>query len=119
MVGVFIFMIGIYKITSPTNKIYIGQSINIEKRFLDYKKLRCKSQIALYNSFVKHGIETHLFEIIEDCEIELLNERERYWQDFYNVLESGLNCKLTNTKDKNGCHNDITKIKIRKAKPSI
>jgi hypothetical protein len=30
-------MIGIYKIISPSNKIYIGQSINIEKR-----KINCK-----------------------------------------------------------------------------
>ena len=97
----FYFMIGIYKITSPTNKIYIGQSIDIEKRFLTYKLLRCKTQPALYLSFIKHNVENHIFEILEQCSIELLNERERYYQDFYNVLSLGLNCKLTNTNDKN------------------
>jgi len=35
-------MIGIYKITSPSNKVYIGQSINIEKRFKSYKRYDCK-----------------------------------------------------------------------------
>jgi predicted GIY-YIG superfamily endonuclease len=30
-------MIGIYKITSPTGKIYIGESSNIEKRIHTYK----------------------------------------------------------------------------------
>jgi predicted GIY-YIG superfamily endonuclease len=32
--------IGIYKITSPSNKIYIGQSINIERRIKQYKLLK-------------------------------------------------------------------------------
>lgn len=35
-------MIGIYKITSPTGKIYIGQSKNIPDRIKRYKGLRCK-----------------------------------------------------------------------------
>ena len=38
-------MIGIYKITSPTGKIYIGQSINLKRRFRDYKKLTNKIKI--------------------------------------------------------------------------
>ena len=37
-------MIGIYKITSPNNRVYIGQSINIEKRFIGYKRMYVKNQ---------------------------------------------------------------------------
>jgi group I intron endonuclease len=92
-------VIGIYKIISPTKRVYIGQSRNIEKRFITYNSLRCKQQPKLYNSFLKYGVKNHLFEIIEECNIELLNERERYYQDFYNVLENGLNCSLINSKD--------------------
>jgi len=33
-------MTGIYKIISPTNKIYIGQSIDIEKRWISYLRNR-------------------------------------------------------------------------------
>jgi len=33
-------MIGIYKIISPSNKIYVGQSTDIEKRFNASKKKR-------------------------------------------------------------------------------
>lgn len=33
--------IGIYKITSPSNKIYIGQSTNITRRWDEYRKLQC------------------------------------------------------------------------------
>lgn len=106
-------MIGIYKITSPSYKIYIGQSINIEKRFVHYSFIDCKSQIRLYNSFKKYGIENHIFEIIEECDIELLNERERYYQDLFDVLsKNGLNCKLTRTDDKSGKHSEETKLKI-------
>ena len=62
-------MIGIYKITSPSNKVYIGQSVNIQKRFRDYKSLKrsIKQQPRLYNSFVKYGVNNHLFEILSEC----------------------------------------------------
>lgn len=94
-------MIGIYKITSPTGRIYIGQSRNIEQRFKEYKLRLGKNQINLHNSFLKHGVDNHTFEVIEECDFELLNERERYWQDFYKVTsKKGLNCILTGTKTK-------------------
>jgi len=48
--------IGIYKITSPSNKIYIGQSINIERRIKQYKLLKeikkCKKFISLLKNMV-------------------------------------------------------------------
>jgi group I intron endonuclease len=96
-------MIGIYKITSPSNKIYIGQSIDIKKRFDSYRRMdkKNKKQTKLWNSFLKHGFLNHKFEIIEECSIELLNERERYYQDLHNVLSiNGLNCLLTKTNTK-------------------
>lgn len=87
---------GIYKITSPTGKIYIGQGTNILRRFVVYNSLNCKLQKRLYASFQKHGVLNHTFEIIEECLKEDLNCRERYWQDYYNVLgTNGLNCVLT------------------------
>jgi group I intron endonuclease len=88
-------IIGIYKITSPSGKIYIGQSINWKRRYLEYKRLQCKYQRKLYNSLLKHGVENHQFEIIEECNEEQLNEREIYWGEYYNVLgENGLVLKL-------------------------
>lgn len=64
-------MIGIYKITSPTKKVYIGQSVNIERRFLVYKKLNCKKQPRLYDSFRKYGVDKHKFEILCECEADV------------------------------------------------
>lgn len=90
-------MIGIYKITNPKGKVYIGQSINIEKRRRDYEKLKCRNQVKLYNSLTRYGFPEHVFEIVEHCNVSELNMRERYWQDYYNVLEDGLNLMLTDT----------------------
>jgi len=105
--------VGIYKITNPKGKIYIGQSVNIEKRFRKYKYLDEKNkQTKLYNSFKKYGMENHTFEIIEVCDISLLDEREIYWGEYYNVLlEEGLNCRLGDGKGK---LSEETKKKISK-----
>ena len=52
---------GIYKITSPSGRIYIGQSIDVKKRWVFYKKpsfLNYRSnQTKLKNSLSKHGPE--------------------------------------------------------------
>lgn len=105
---------GIYKITSPSNRIYIGQSSNVKERFNAYKQLqKSKFLTKLYRSFLKYGIENHKFEIIEECLPELLNERERFWQDYYNVTsKKGLNCRLTTTENKSGELSEETKRKI-------
>lgn len=100
-VRIFFIMSGIYKITSPSGRVYIGQSVNIKNRFCSYRGKFPVKQIRLCASFIKHGTTNHIFETIEVCEKENLNERERYWQDFYNVLSSsGLNCVLTKTNEK-------------------
>ncbi len=106
---------GIYKISSPSGKIYIGQSIDIHRRKKEYKKLGKKTNIKLYNSIKKYGFEKHLFEVLELCISDKLNERERYWQDFYNVTTKGLNCRLTTTDNKSGKLSEETKRKISEA----
>lgn len=106
-------MIGIYKITSPTGKIYIGQSNNIKLRFAAYKRISCEKQPKLFNSLLKYGFVNHKFEILEQCEICELNDKERYYQDLFNATgKNGLNCQLTKTKDQNGRHSEETKLKI-------
>jgi len=106
-------MIGIYKITNKKGKVYIGQSILIEKRWNSYKSLNCENQVRLFRSLQKHGISEHTFEVVEECAVGELNTKERYWQDFYEVLgEKGLNCKLTGTSDKSGKHSEASKQKM-------
>lgn len=104
---------GIYKITSPVNKVYIGNSVNIKERWKTYKALSCKRQKKLYNSLLSHGPENHIFEIVEECTIENLICRERYWQDFYDVLgKLGLNLKLSHCGDKKQVHSNETILKM-------
>lgn len=106
--------IGIYKITNPNGKIYVGQSINLEKREKEYQNMKnCKGQIILYNSLQKYGPENHVFEIIEKCDVEQLNIKERYWQEHYGVIgNKGLNCRFTKTNDKSGFCSQETKQKM-------
>ncbi len=88
-------MIGIYKITSPSGKVYIGQSINIEKRLIKYRNLHCKEQTYLYNSLKKYGFDEHLFEVIIECQQEELNNLEIFYIDLYKSFNSkfGLNLR--------------------------
>lgn len=105
-------MVGIYKITNPKGKVYIGQSTNINKRKNSYKKLQCVGQTLIYNSLKKYGWENHHFEVIEVCGVEQLNERENYWGKYYDTLEEGLNLRLG---DGRGSCSDIIKEKISKS----
>ena len=72
---------GIYKITSPSGNIYIGQSVNIKRRWRNYRTRIKQAQKALAKSFEKYGVENHQFDIIEYCSKEDLNCSERFWQD--------------------------------------
>lgn len=109
-------MIGIYKITSPSNRIYVGQSTEVEARIKEYGYIyRSKKQVRLHASFLKHGVENHSFEILQECTAEELNDRERYWQDFYDVTGSnGLNCDLVDSTNAPKKRSAETRNKIAK-----
>jgi group I intron endonuclease len=96
-------MIGIYKITSPSGKIYIGQSVNILSRINKYKNAKCITQPIILKSILKYGWDNHIFEIVCECEQSELNEKERYYQEIFDCIgKNGLNCMLTNTRTKSG-----------------
>ena len=109
------FIIGIYKITNPKGRIYVGQSVNITGRFSSYKRLFCVDQPRLYNSLVKYGVENHKFEIICECEKDKLNELEIYYINLYDCFgtEHGLNLKQGG--DSKIQHTQETKDKISKS----
>lgn len=111
---------GIYKITCLlTGKIYIGQSVDIFQRWVCYQRLE-KRVIGpkLYNSFIKYGLDNHIFEIVKECLKEQLNNEEIKCIEEYSSLLKGLNL----TKGGEGVkHTDETKRKIsesKKNKPS-
>lgn len=101
---------GIYKITNSNKSVYIGQSINIIERWQKYKWCGCKMQTRLYASFIKFGVENHIFEIIEKCSKEDLDVKEESWIKHYNSFKKGLNCNPGGKGNKEFSEESISKI---------
>lgn len=105
---------GIYKIENKINgKVYIGQSINIEQRWIGHKKniFACNNSYnyPLYQAIRKYGLENFDFSIVEECLIEQLNEKEIYYIKLYNsFLSNGYN----QTFGGQGNHGHGTKINL-------
>ena len=108
----------IYKLTSPSNKVYIGQSINVEHRHYMYKRKDCKDQSKLYNAINKYGFENFNIEIIFEIDmnentIDILNEMESKFITEYDSVNTGYNCRSGGL---NSIHSEdtIKKMKIIK-----
>jgi group I intron endonuclease len=106
---------GIYKITSPSGKVYIGQAWNIKRRFREYTYLwKSKTQIKLHSSFKKYGINNHKFEIIhelpEDITQSVLDTYEQLYMDLYRDC----NIELLNLREagSRGKHSKESKDKL-------
>lgn len=80
-------MIGIYVICNvKTDTFYVGKSVNIEKRFKNHlKNLRQNKHYNkhLQNSYNKYGEEFFEFDVVEECNENQLNEKEKYWIAYY------------------------------------
>ena len=85
---------GIYMIKNLHNdKIYIGQSVNIKKRWEQHiktsKNKRNKSyKYPLYKEMRIYGIDAFQFSILEICEEPLLNQQEIYWIEKYEAFKN-------------------------------
>jgi len=75
----------IYKVTSPSTKIYIGQTRrDPQKRWTEH--CCTASCTALKNAIDKYGAENMKFEVVEECTDELLNDHEQHWIRELNTL---------------------------------
>lgn len=89
-------MCGIYKIINKINgKIYIGQSIDIERRIKTHIQ-HGKYNYASYNSYLYrdmyiYGIDNFEFEVVEECKKEELNEKEIYYIKYFDSKNNGYN----------------------------
>ena len=94
---------GIYKWTNKlTNDIYVGQSIDLAKRFIKYFNLSYllpsfilpalgreeynenRETLVISRALIKYGYSNFSLEILEYCDIKNLTEREQYYMDKLN-----------------------------------
>lgn len=93
-------MIGrIYKIWNDVNdKLYIGKTMSsIEDRFKEHCKDSKRERFEkrpLYNAMNKYGIECFHIELVEECDLKELSEKEIYWIGYYNTYKNGYNATL-------------------------
>ena len=84
--------IGIYKIENKiTNKIYIGQSTDIERRFQWHKNNSGKIDKDLYKDMAEYGIDNFSFDILEECQENELNCLESKYIDEFDSFYNGYN----------------------------
>jgi group I intron endonuclease len=100
-------MIGIYLITNNVNgKVYVGQSINIERRYSEHLRSGQPEKYSLKNkrdintpihlAMQKYGISNFSLSILEECLKEELDDKERFWIHYYDSTnkEKGYNIGL-------------------------
>ena len=86
-----IIVVGIYLITCLVNgKQYVGQSRDIHKRKIQHKH---RPQSKMREDVKSYGWDLFKFEVLEECEVEKLTERENYYiktlKPAYNIALEG------------------------------
>ena len=105
--------IGVYMLTNPVGGIYVGSTICIRRRLRSYRTKSCRTQRKIFNSLITYGFDAHTFQILEICSIENLKDRERYYQEYYNVISvENLNASLVGTPLKSTVFSDETRKNI-------
>ena len=89
---------GIYKITEiESGKCYVGQAADIADRWRQHIKrgigAEAPTRNKLYPAMLAIGVENFTFEVIEECDRNVLDEREDFWQDYFKAKEYGYSIK--------------------------
>ena len=89
----------IYVISNDVNnKLYVGQTLQtLNKRFNGhccYSKSDRSSNMYIKRAIHKYGRDKFHIKLIEECSINLLNEREKYWINYYDSYNTGYNLTL-------------------------
>lgn len=90
---------GIYKITNQkTNECYIGQAVDVAKRWKDHAKcglgIDTPANNKLYKAIEEYSIWNFSWELLEKCERTQLNEKEKYYIELYSSKEYGYNSSI-------------------------
>lgn len=86
----------IYKITNNVNgKVYIGQTIQtVKERFYQHCATKCSDSVlnmAIHRAIKKYGKSNFTIEVIEEVDKDSLNDREKFWIEYYNSYNNGYN----------------------------
>lgn len=89
---------GIYKITLlETGECYVGQSVDIGSRWLQHIKkgfgVDDGGTSKLHQAMMKYGLHAFKFEVVEFTSEDLLNDKEKYWADYFKAKEFGFSIK--------------------------
>ena len=109
-------MIGIYKITNPIGESYIGQAVDIEKRWKQHRQEGRWFICKLYSSFREYGVDNHTWEVQKQCLTEDLNRLENHYQVKFDTVENGLNHYYQETDEKPKILSEETKRRMSEAR---
>ena len=89
----------IYKITNLINgKSYIGKTLStINERWNEHcrsVRRKCCEKRPLYSAMNKYGIDNFKIEQIEECNDDIVNEREVYWIEYFGTFKNGYNATI-------------------------
>lgn len=103
----------IYKIwNEQNNKLYIGQtSVGITARWSQHLKQYLTNNAVLYRAMRKYGAGIFHIEQIEECDNDILDEREKYWIAFYDSKNNGYNSTIGGTALPSGKKFELIDIK--------
>ena len=91
---------GIYIIKNNINNLcYVGQSVNIKCRWIAHKNSAKNTKDLSHNTKIHQamyqlGVENFYYEILEECDYSKLDEREKYWIQYYDSYNNGYNMTL-------------------------
>lgn len=103
--------IGIYKFQNNiTNEVYIGQSVELEARYIRHKRDWLNGTTDFYQAIQQYGWDCFSYEVIEYCDISELNEREQYWIKYYDSYYNGYNMNKGGSRPNSINHNLIYEL---------
>ena len=109
--------IGIYCVENlANNKKYFGQSIDVNSRLSKHKSLLKNNRHNnkhLQRAYNTYGCDNFKFYVVEECNEDLLDERERYYILLYNTNNRKYGYNIEPGGNKNKTLSDETKNKLR------
>lgn len=84
-------MVGIFKITNKVNgKVYVGKSEDITKTFETCKNVDdyVPNRLPIFNEISTYGVDKFEFNVLEECPLSQLAEKETYYMNMYGLRET-------------------------------